>query len=52
MGEESLEEGMGLLKGKSEGMGEIGNGVMKEVYEAEGEMYENMMIGISDGKGM
>ena len=48
----TFEEAMALFKRKTERMAQIANPVIKQVYEAQGQMYENIMIPITDGKRM
>ena len=43
---------MALFKRKTERMAQIANPVIKQVYENQGHMYENIMIPITDGKRM
>ena len=48
----TFEAAMALFKRKTERMAQIANPVIKQVYEAQGQMYENIMIPITDGKRM
>ena len=50
--EQAFQEAMALFKRKTERMAQIANPVIKQVYEAQGHMYENIMIPITDGKRM
>ena len=43
---------MALFKRKMERMAQIANPVIKQVYEQQGQMYENILIPITDGKRM
>ena len=43
---------MALFKRKTERMAQIANPVIKQVYETQGNLYENIMIPITDGKRM
>ena len=52
LAEKTFEEAMTLFKRKTERMAQIANPVIKQVYEAQGHMYENIMIPITDGKRM
>ncbi len=46
----AFEQTMGNFKFKTERMAQIAMPVIKQVYENQGQMYENIMIPISDGK--
>ena len=52
LAEKTLQEAMALFKRKTERMAQIANPVIKQVYEAQGHMYENIMIPITDGRRM
>lgn len=52
LAELTFQEAMALFKRKTERMAQIANPVIKQVYEAQGHMYENIMIPITDGKRM
>ena len=52
LAEKTFEEAMALFKRKTERMAQIANPVIKQVYENQGHMYENIMIPITDGKRM
>lgn len=52
LAEQTFQEAMALFKRKTERMAQIANPVIKQVYEAQGHMYENIMIPITDGKRM
>jgi preprotein translocase subunit SecA len=52
LAEMTFESAMALFKRKTERMAQIANPVIKQVYEAQGHMYENIMIPITDGKRM
>ena len=52
LAEQAFQEAMALFKRKTERMAQIANPVIKQVYEAQGHMYENIMIPITDGKRM
>ena len=43
---------MQLFKRRMERMTQVANPVIKQVYEHQGAMYENIMIPITDGKRM
>ena len=45
-----FQEAMANFKRKCERMAQIANPVIKQVYENQGHMYENIMIPITDGK--
>ena len=47
-----FDEAMILFKRKTERMAQVANPVIKKVYEAQGQMYENILIPITDGKRM
>ena len=50
--EKAFEAAMANFKRKTERVAMIANPVIKQVYEAQGHMYENIMIPITDGKRM
>ena len=52
LAEKTFQEAMALFKRKTERMAQIANPVIKQVYEAQGHMYENIMIPITDGHRM
>ena len=52
LAEKTFQEAMALFKRKTERMAQIANPVIKQVYEAQGHMYENIMIPITDGRRM
>ena len=52
LAEQTFQNAMALFKRKTERMAQIANPVIKQVYEAQGHMYENIMIPITDGKRM
>ena len=52
LAEKIFQEAMALFKRKTERMAQIANPVIKQVYEAQGHMYENIMIPITDGRRM
>ena len=52
LAEKTFQEAMAAFKRKTERMAQIANPVIKQVYEAQGRMYENIMIPITDGKRM
>ena len=52
LAEATFQAAMSLFKRKTERMAAIANPVIKQVYETQGEMYENIMIPITDGKRM
>lgn len=52
LAETVFEEAMTIFKRKTERMATIANPVIKQVYEAQGHLYENIMIPITDGKRM
>ena len=47
-----FEEALQLFKRRMERMTQVANPVIKQVYEHQGAMYENIMIPITDGKRM
>ena len=50
--EKAFEAAMANFKRKTERIAMIADPVIKQVYEAQGHMYENIMIPITDGKRM
>jgi preprotein translocase subunit SecA len=50
LSEQTFEAAMANFKRKTERMAAIANPVIKQVYENQGHMYENIMIPITDGK--
>ena len=50
--EKTFEAAMANFKRKTERIAMIANPVIKQVYETQGHMYENIMIPITDGKRM
>ena len=52
LAETTFQAAMALFKRKTERMAAIANPVIKQVYETQGQMYENIMIPITDGKRM
>jgi preprotein translocase subunit SecA len=50
LAEKTFEAAMADFKRKTERLAAIANPVIKQVYEAQGHMYENIMIPITDGK--
>ena len=50
--EKTFEAAMANFKRKTERIAMIANPVIKQVYEMQGHMYENIMIPITDGKRM
>ena len=48
--EKSFEAVMAHFKRKMDNMAQIANNVIKQVYETNGQMYENIMVPITDGK--
>ena len=52
LAETTFQEAMALFKRKTDRMAQIANPVIKQVYETQGHMYENIMIPITDGKRM
>ncbi|RHJ95338.1 preprotein translocase subunit SecA [Parabacteroides bouchesdurhonensis] len=47
-----FDEALSLFKRRMERMAQVANPVIKQVYENQGAMYENIMIPITDGKRM
>ena len=52
LAERTFDEAMANFKGKSERLAQIANPAIKQVYENQGHMYENILIPITDGKRM
>ena len=52
LAETTFQNAMDLFKRKTERMAQIANPVIKQVYENQGQVYENIMIPITDGKRM
>ncbi|WP_455592351.1 preprotein translocase subunit SecA [Bacteroides sp.] len=52
LAEKAFDVAMANFKRKTERLALIANPVIKEVYEKQGQMYENIMIPITDGKRM
>lgn len=52
LAERTFDEAMTNFKRKSERLAQIANPVIKQVYENQGHMYENILIPITDGKRM
>lgn len=50
LAEKSFSSAMELFKRKTERMAQIANPVIKQVYENQGNVYENILIPITDGK--
>ena len=50
--ERTFDAAMEIFKRKTDRMAQIANPVIKQVYENQGHMYENIMIPITDGKRM
>lgn len=50
--EKTFDAAMEVFKRKTDRMATIANPVIKQVYEKQGHMYENIMIPITDGKRM
>ena len=50
--EKAFETAMSSFKRKTEKMAQVANPVIKQVFENQGHMYENIMIPITDGKRM
>lgn len=48
--EKTFAEAMSLFKRKAERLAQIANPVIKQVYEKQGDLYENILIPITDGK--
>ncbi len=52
LAEAAFKNAMELFKRKMDRMAQIANPVIKQVYETQGEIYENIMIPVTDGKRM
>ena len=52
LAERTFQEAMAIFKRKTDRMAQIANPVIKQVYENQGNMYENILIPITDGKRM
>lgn len=52
LAERAFEKAMSEFKRKTERMSQVANPVIKQVYENQGHMYENILIPITDGKRM
>ena len=52
LADKAFDAAMELLKRKTERMAQIAYPVIKQVYENQGHMYENILIPITDGKRM
>jgi len=52
MADRLFHESLELFKRRMERMAQVANPVIKQVYENQGTMYENIMIPITDGKRM
>ena len=52
LAEVTFENAMALFKRKMDRMAQIANPVIKQVYETQGQVYENIMIPVTDGKRM
>ena len=52
LAERTFDEAMANFKRKSERLAQIANPVIKQVYENQGHIYENILIPITDGKRM
>ena len=52
LAEEAFNAAMDLFKRKTDRMAQIAYPVIKQVYETQGHMYENILIPITDGKRM
>ncbi len=52
MGEKLFDDALQLFKRRMERISQVANPVIKQVYENQGGMYENILIPISDGKRM
>ncbi len=52
LAEQTFELAMANFKRKTERMAQVANPVIKQVYENQGHLYENIMIPITDGKRM
>ncbi len=52
LADRTFDAAMELFKRKTDRMAQIANPVIKQVYEMQGHMYENILIPITDGKRM
>ena len=52
LADRTFDAAMELFKRKTERMAQIAYPVIKQVYETQGHMYENILIPITDGKRM
>ena len=52
MDEKDIETAMARVKRKTEKMAQVAKPIIKQVFENQGHMYENIMIPITDGKRM
>lgn len=52
LADKTFDAAMALFKRKTERMAQIAYPVIKQVYETQGHMYENILIPITDGKRM
>ncbi|ADV43534.1 preprotein translocase subunit SecA [Bacteroides helcogenes] len=52
LAEKTFDAAMELFKRKTERMAQVAYPVIKQVYETQGHMYENILIPITDGKRM
>ncbi|MDL2222009.1 preprotein translocase subunit SecA [Parabacteroides sp. OttesenSCG-928-N08] len=52
LGDKVFDEVLSLFKRRMERMTQIANPVIKQVYENQGAMYENIMIPVTDGRRM
>ena len=52
LSEMTFQAAMTAFKRKTERMAQIANPVIKQVYETQGQMYQNIMLPITDGKRM
>ena len=50
--DKTFDAAMASFKRKTEKMAQVANPVIKQVYENQGQMYENILIPITDGKRM
>ena len=52
LAEQTFQSAMDLFRRKTERMAQIANPVIKQVYENQGQVYQNILIPITDGKRM
>ena len=52
LGDKLFENALQTFKRRMERMTQVANPVIKQVYEHQGAMYENIMIPVTDGKRM